>query len=71
MTTPNHPRAALAARGIEHYSEPFGDHLHLYTRGSLATALTDLGFQQVEVRAVGGLPLLKRLLLARAINSPA
>jgi SAM-dependent methyltransferase len=71
VTTPNHPRAALAARGIEHYSEPFGDHLHLYTRGSLATALTDLGFQQVEVRAVGGLPLLKRLLLARAINSPA
>jgi SAM-dependent methyltransferase len=70
VTTPNHPRLALAARGIERYSEPFGDHLHLYTRRSLAGALTELGFEPVEVRAGGGPPLLKRLLLARAI-SPA
>jgi SAM-dependent methyltransferase len=68
LTTPNHPRAALAAGGIERYSEPFGDHLHLYTRRSLATALTELDFEQVEVLAVGGLPLLKRLLLARAMR---
>jgi SAM-dependent methyltransferase len=68
VTTPNHPRAALAVRGIEHYSEPFGDHLHLYTRRSLTAALTEFGFELVEVRAAGGLPPLRRLLLARAIR---
>jgi SAM-dependent methyltransferase len=70
LTTPNHPRMALAVRGIERYSEPFGDHLHLYTRRSLTLALTELGFEQVEVRGVGGPPLAKRLLLARAIRPP-
>jgi 2-polyprenyl-3-methyl-5-hydroxy-6-metoxy-1,4-benzoquinol methylase len=68
LTTPNHSRLALAARGIEHYSEPFGDHLHLYTRRSLTAALTELGFEPVDVRAAGGPPLLRRLLLARAIR---
>src|SRR5438067_1799158 len=57
LTTPNHSRAAVAMRGIEHYSEPFGDHLHLYTARSLTGALTELGFERIEVRAVGGLPL--------------
>jgi SAM-dependent methyltransferase len=68
VTTPNHPRAALAVRGIERYSEPFGDHLHLYTRRSLSATLNELGFQPVEVRALGGLPLVKRLLFARAVR---
>jgi SAM-dependent methyltransferase len=68
VTTPNHPRLALAARGIERYCEPLGDHLHLYTRRSLIETLTELGFERVEVRAVGGLPLVKQLLLARAIR---
>ena len=68
VTTPNHPRLALAARGIEHYSEPFGDHLHLYTRRSLSEVLRAIGFEDVEVRAAGGPPLLRRLLLARAVT---
>jgi SAM-dependent methyltransferase len=68
VTTPNHPRAALALRGIEPYSEPFGDHLHLYTRRSLTMTLTELGFERIEVRAVGGLPLARRLLFARAVR---
>jgi SAM-dependent methyltransferase len=68
VTTPNHPRAALAARGIDHFSEPFGDHLHLYTRRSLRAALSELGFASVEVRAIGGPPLLKRMLAARALR---
>jgi SAM-dependent methyltransferase len=70
ITTPNHPRLALAARGIERYSEPLGDHLHLYTGRSLRETLVELGFERVEVRAAVGLPLLKRLLLARALKPP-
>jgi len=68
LTTPNHARAAVAMRGIEHYSEPFGDHLHLYTARSLTVALTEIGFERIEVRAAGGVPLLKQLLLARAVR---
>jgi 2-polyprenyl-3-methyl-5-hydroxy-6-metoxy-1,4-benzoquinol methylase len=70
ITTPNHPRLALAIRGIERYSEPLGDHLHLYTARSLRETLLELGFERVEVHAAGGLPLMKRLLLARAIRPP-
>jgi SAM-dependent methyltransferase len=70
VTTPNHPRLAVAVRGIERYSEPLGDHLHLYTRRSLMVTLTELGFEQVEVRGLGGLPLARRLLFARAVRPP-
>lgn len=68
ITTPNHPRLALALRGIEPYSEPLGDHLHLYTRRSLAATLTELGFEQVAVRTAAGPPMLRRLLMARAVR---
>jgi SAM-dependent methyltransferase len=68
LTTPNHPRALLLARGLERFSDPLGDHLHLYTRRSLHGLLREFGFDQVEVRAAGGPPLLKRLLLARAVR---
>jgi SAM-dependent methyltransferase len=68
VTTPNHARLALALHGLERYSEPFGDHLHLYTRRSLREALSDQGFQDVEVRAVGGPPLLRGMLTARAVR---
>jgi SAM-dependent methyltransferase len=68
ITTPNHPRAAIMLHGLEPYSQPFGDHLHLYTRRSLAEALEELGFERVEVHAAAGPPLLKRLLLARAMR---
>jgi hypothetical protein len=57
-------RVALA--GVERFSEPLGDHLHLYTRASLRGLLEEFGFGPVSVRAVGGPPLLRRLLLARA-----
>jgi SAM-dependent methyltransferase len=66
LTTPSHGRLRVAARGIERFSEPLGDHLHLYTRSSLRTLLEEFGFREMSVRAVGGPPLLKRLLLARA-----
>ncbi len=67
LTTPSHGRLLLARHGVERFSEPLGDHLHLYTRGSLRTVLGELGFDDIRVRAVGGPPLLRRMLLARAL----
>jgi SAM-dependent methyltransferase len=69
LTTPSHGRLRVAVLGVERFSEPFGDHLHLYTRRSLPAALEDLGFDPVEVRAAGP-PLARRLLLARAVRPP-
>jgi SAM-dependent methyltransferase len=66
LTTPNHGRMRLALGGIERFSEPLGDHLHLYSRRSLESLLNEFGFAGVHVRSAGGLPLLWRMLLARA-----
>ena len=68
VTTPNHARAAIVIHGIERYSEPLGDHLHLYTRRALRATLLDFGFDVVEIRTVAGPPLFRRLLLARAVR---
>jgi ubiquinone/menaquinone biosynthesis C-methylase UbiE len=68
LTTPSHGRLRLLAGGIERYSEPLGDHLHLYTARSLRTLLRDFGFGEIEVRAAAGPPLARRLLLARAVR---
>jgi ubiquinone/menaquinone biosynthesis C-methylase UbiE len=68
LTTPSHGRLRLALGGIERFSEPLGDHLHLYSRRSLTEVLSDFGFGPVRVRGVGGPPLLRRLLLARAVR---
>jgi ubiquinone/menaquinone biosynthesis C-methylase UbiE len=68
VTTPSHGRLRLALGGIERFSEPLGDHLHLYTRRSLRTLLDEFGFAQIDVRAVEGPPLLRRGLFARAIR---
>ena len=66
VTTPSHGRLLVALGGIERFSEPLGDHLHLYTRRSLRALLEEFGFDQIEVRAVDGPPLLRRSLFARA-----
>jgi ubiquinone/menaquinone biosynthesis C-methylase UbiE len=66
LTTPNHGRLAIAVRGVDRYCEPLGDHLHLYTRRSLTGVLTEFGFAPVAVRAAGGIPGFRRLLLGRA-----
>ncbi len=65
VTTPNHPRLRLLLAGIEPYSEPLGDHLHLYTTRSLRAVLDDLGFTDLEVRRAAGPPGLGRVLLGR------
>lgn len=66
LTTPSHGRVGLARYGVEALAPPLGDHLHLYTRRSLAGLLHEFGFAPVTVRAAGGLPPLRRLLLAHA-----
>ncbi len=66
LSTPSHGRTRVALGGLERFSPPLGDHLHLYTRGSLRALLDEFGFRDIRVRAVAGPPLLKRLLLAQA-----
>jgi SAM-dependent methyltransferase len=66
ITTPSHGRLRVAVGGVDRFSEPLGDHLHLYTSRSLRTLLGEFGFDGVEVRAVEGLPLVRRMLFARA-----
>jgi SAM-dependent methyltransferase len=68
LTTPSHGRLRVVLGGVERFSEPLGDHLHLYTRGSLRSVLEEFGFGDVSVRAAGGPPLLRRVLLARAVR---
>ncbi len=68
LSTPSHGRLRLAALGVERFSDPLGDHLHLYTRRSLQTLLEEFGFAPTAVRAVGGPPLLRRTLLARGVR---
>lgn len=68
LTTPSHGRLRLALGGIERFSEPLGDHLHLYSRRSLVELLGEFSFDDVSVRAAGGPPLLRRLLLVRAVR---
>ncbi len=68
LTTPSHSRLRLALGGIERFSEPLGDHLHLYSSRSLGELLTAFDFRDIRIRAVGGPPLLRRMLLARAVR---
>jgi SAM-dependent methyltransferase len=66
VTTPSHGRLRLALGGIGRYSPPLGDHLHLYSATSLRELLHEFEFVEVDVRAVGGPPLVKRIVLASA-----
>jgi SAM-dependent methyltransferase len=68
LTTPSHGRLRLLLGGIERFSDPLGDHLHLYSKRSLAVLLSEFGFSEVTVRRAGGPPLLRRLLLASAVR---
>ena len=68
VTTPSHGRLRVALGGIARFSEPLGDHLHLYTRASLHALLEEFGFAEVSVRTAGGAPLLREMLLARGVR---
>ena len=69
VTTPYHGRVALAAlalRGLEEHFDPRADHLRFFTARTLRAVLRQAGFADVQVDAVGGVPLLRRGLHARA-----
>ena len=68
ITTASHGRLRVALLGVERFSEPLGDHLHLYTQRSLRSLLGEFAFGSVSVRSAGGPPLLRRMLLARAVR---
>jgi SAM-dependent methyltransferase len=68
LTTPSHGRLRVALGGVERFSEPLGDHLHLYTHRSLARLLLEFGFAKIEIHGAGGAPLLRSTLLARSVR---
>ncbi len=74
LSTPDHGlllrlRLACSTRAFAGHFDPRGEHLRFYMRATLVGLLEDFGFEDVEVRAAGGLPAARRLLLARAIRS--
>jgi SAM-dependent methyltransferase len=72
LTTPYHgpvKNLALALRGFERHFDPLGEHLRFYTPRSLRTLLDDFGFDDVAIRTAGGPPLLRELMLARALRA--
>jgi SAM-dependent methyltransferase len=68
VTTPSHGRLRLLLAGIERFSEPLGDHLHLYSKRSLKGVLEEFGFGEVRVRLAGGPSGLRRMVLATGVR---
>lgn len=64
-TTPYHGRAALLVlalapgRALEDHFDPRADHLRFFTARSLEAVVRDAGFADVQVRGVGGVPLVR------------
>jgi ubiquinone/menaquinone biosynthesis C-methylase UbiE len=69
LTTPAHGRLRLLLHGVERYSDPQGEHLHLYTARSLRTLLGGFGFADTRIWAASGPPLFRRTLFARAVRA--
>jgi 2-polyprenyl-3-methyl-5-hydroxy-6-metoxy-1,4-benzoquinol methylase len=71
VSTPAHGRLellalALSPRRFDRHFDPRSDHLRFYSARSLRRLLDDFGFDDIEVRAAGGLPMARRVLLACA-----
>jgi 2-polyprenyl-3-methyl-5-hydroxy-6-metoxy-1,4-benzoquinol methylase len=71
LSTPAHGRLAMLGLAISHrkldtHFDPLSDHLRFYTSRTLSRLLEDFGFEDVDVRAAGGIPGARRLLLASA-----
>ena len=74
LSTPAHGRLSMLRLALSHgafdaYFDPRGDHLRFYTARTLERLLEDFGFEDIEVAAVAGPPLARRLLLASARRS--
>lgn len=59
----------LFAKRFERRFDPRADHVRFYTRRVLVELLADFGFEQIDVRAAGGLPGAQRVLLADAVRA--
>jgi 2-polyprenyl-3-methyl-5-hydroxy-6-metoxy-1,4-benzoquinol methylase len=71
LSTPAHGRRAMlglaiSRRKLDAHFDPRGDHLRFYTPRTLRRLLEDFGFEDIDVRAAGGIPGSRRLLLASA-----
>lgn len=74
LTTPAHGRLAmlglaLSGRSFDAHFDPRGDHLRFYTERTLRRLLGDFGFERIEVRAAGGFPGARRILMVSARRS--
>jgi SAM-dependent methyltransferase len=72
VAVPFHGRVknVLVALGsFERHHDPLEPVLRFYTRRSLRQVLGALGFEAFELRARGGMPLVRETLLARAVRS--
>jgi 2-polyprenyl-6-hydroxyphenyl methylase/3-demethylubiquinone-9 3-methyltransferase len=74
LSTPAHGRArmlrlALSRRAFAAHFNPTGEHLRFYNRDTLSELLADFRFQELELRAAGGPPGARRVLLARALRA--
>jgi SAM-dependent methyltransferase len=75
ITTPHHGvllllGLALSPRRFAAHFDPRSPHVRFLSARSLREVLDDLGFADVAVRRVGGMPLMRSKLLARAVRPP-
>ena len=71
VTVPDHGplrRILLALTGHDAHYDPLGQHVRFYTRRSLTRALAATGFTQVRLEPLGGPPLLRQAIVARAVR---
>jgi SAM-dependent methyltransferase len=73
LTVPFHGRlqaAAIALTRFDAHFDPLGQHVRFCTARSLARTLEAAGFapSEAQIRARGGVPALRRMLVARAIR---
>jgi 2-polyprenyl-3-methyl-5-hydroxy-6-metoxy-1,4-benzoquinol methylase len=73
LSTPDHGpltrlRMGLSARAFATRLDPLGEHVRFYTRRTLGRVLAGFGFDEVSVRAAGGVPGARHVLLARAVR---
>ena len=71
LSTPAHEpltrlALGLSGRAFAAHFDPRSDHLRFYTRRTLVALLQDFGFEQIETRAVGGMPGARQVLLVAA-----
>ena len=71
LTVPDHgrlKRTLLALARYEPHYDPLGQHLRFYSRRSLTAVLHDTGFDGVRLAPLGGPPLLRQAIVARAVR---